>query len=168
MEINVRAMPTTSLPGLSYERLWQRERPIMPSVSSLLVYFGFFSRGEFLTAPPSGLPIRRSTSIKQSLFYHAIVTCLVLILIVGAVGLSVSSRPHVSKSSTITSTPTVSATPPVSSDSPSSRTLPVNLLFLSLYRRCPDYSYSLAHQEVDPQQQGQSCNPACKALQTEG
>src|SRR5438874_642295 len=138
MEINIRALPTTSLLGFPYERLRQRKRSIMPSMSSLLVYFGLFSRGEPRTRTPL-LPIRRSTYIKQSLFYHAIVACLALILIVGVVELSVSPRQTASEFSATISTPTTFAAIPPLDNSLSSKIRHINSLLLSLYRRCPDY-----------------------------
>src|SRR5438874_1799739 len=57
MEIHIHELPTTSLPSFPYEKLRQRERS---SMSSLLMYFGLFSRGESRTRV-SLLPIGRST-----------------------------------------------------------------------------------------------------------
>src|SRR5437764_1043 len=108
MEINVRALPATSLPGLPHERLRQREKSVMPSMSSLLAYFGLFSRGESRTTALL-LPVRRPTYIKQSLFYLAIVACLSLIFIVGVLELSVSPRQMTSHSSPNISAPTTFA-----------------------------------------------------------
>src|SRR5690348_6091857 len=70
MEINVRALPATSLSGLPYDRLRRQEKFIIPSLSSLLAYFGLFSGGVSRTAAWL-LSLRRPTSIKQSLFYQA-------------------------------------------------------------------------------------------------
>lgn len=167
MEINVRALPTTSLPGLPHESLRQRERLVMPSMSSLLAYFGLFSHGESRTTALL-LPVRRPTYIKQSLFYYAIVACVALILMVGVVELSVSPRQMASQfSATISAPSTFAATTPLTT-SLSARIWHINSLFLSLYRRCPDY-FSLPGPAVDlTRQQNQGDNPACRALQDEG
>lgn len=166
MEINVRALPTASLPGLPYDRL-RRERSIMPPMSSLLAYFGLLSPEESRTTP-SWLPMRRMTYIKQSIFYHAIIACLTLILIMGAVELSVSPQQMVSQFSAAISTPSALAATPSLNTSLSAKIRHINLLFLSLYRRCPDY-FSLPAPAVDlTQQQSQRDNPACRILQDEG
>ncbi len=167
MEINVRALPTTSLPDFPYERLRQRERSIMPSPSSLRMYFGFFLRGKPRTTALLP-PIRRSTYIKQSLFYHASVALLALILIVGVVEWSVSPQQITSEFSAASSTPTVFAATAHLDKALSSRIRHINSLFLSLYRRCPDYFFPPAPKTGLTQQQGQGNNPACTALQTIG
>jgi hypothetical protein len=165
MEINVRALPTTSLPGLPYDRLRRQEKFIIPSLSSLLAYFGLLSRGVSRTGAWL-LSLRRSTSIKQSFFYHASIACLTLILIVGVVELSVSPRQMASQLSTAISTPSpLVATPPLDKSLPA-KFRHINSLFLSLYRRCPNY-FSLPAPDVDLTQQSHSDNPACRALQDE-
>ncbi len=165
MEINVRALPTTSLSGLPYDRLRQQERSIIPSLSSLLAYFGILSRGVSRTTAWL-LPIRRPTSIKQILFYHASIACLTLILIVGVVELSVSPRHLASQLSAATSTPSALAATPPLDNSLSTKIRHINSLFLSLYRLCPNY-FSLPAPDVDLTQQSHSDNPACRALQDE-
>jgi hypothetical protein len=168
MEINVGALPTTSLPGLSYDRL-RRDRSIMPPLFSLLVYFGLFSRGESQTATTRVHPTRRLTYIKLGLFYHASIACLVLILLAGVVGLSISARTMAPKFSAVISSPTAFAAPSALSNAPSSRIRPINLLFLNLHRLCPDYFSPSSPQKVDStQQQRQSGNLACRVLQTGG
>jgi hypothetical protein len=162
MEINIRALPTTSLPGLPYERLRQRERSFIPSLSSLLVYFGLFSRNESPTTPLLR-PVQKPTSIKQHLFYQAIVACLALTFIVGVIGLSVSPR---QMTSAAISTPTAFAAAAPLDNSLSAKIRHINSLLLSLYRHCPDY-LSLPDPKVRlTQQQKQRDNPACRVLQS--
>jgi predicted anti-sigma-YlaC factor YlaD len=163
MEINVRALPTTSLPGLPYDRLRRQEKFIMPSLSSLLAYFGLLSPGVSRTTAWL-LPIRRPTSIKQSLFSHAIIAWLALILIVGVVELSVPPQHLASQFSAATSTPSAHAATPPLDNALSANFRHINSLFLSLYRRCPDY-FSLPAPDVDLTQQSDSGNLACRALQ---
>jgi hypothetical protein len=165
LEINVRALPTTSLPSFPYDRLRQQERSIIPSLSSHLAYFGLLSRAVSRTMAWL-LPIRRPTSIKQILFYHASIACLTLILLVGVVELSVSPRHLASQLSAATSTPSALAATPPTDNSFSEKIRHINSLFLSLYRRCPDY-FSLPAPDVDLTQQSHSDNPACRALQDE-
>jgi hypothetical protein len=165
MEINVRGLPTTSLPSLPYDRL-RRQGSIIPSLSSRLAYFGILSRGVSRTLTLL-LSIRRLTSIKQSLFAHAIIAWLALILIVGVVELGVSPRHLASQFSAAIRTPTaIAATPPMD-NSLSESFRHINSLFLSLHRRCPDY-FPLPPPAVDlTQQQSQRDNPACRDLQDE-
>ena len=162
MEINVRALPTTSLPGLPYDRLRQN-RSIMPPLFSLLEYFGLFSRGESQTATTRVHRTRRLTYIKPGLFYHASIACLVLILLAGVVGLSVSARTMAPKFSAVISSPTAFAAPSALSNAPSSRIRPINLLFMNLRRLCPGYFSLRVPQGGEPAQpQSPSDNPASR------
>lgn len=163
MEINVRALPTTSLPGLPYDRLRRQEKFIMPSLSSLLAYFGLLSRGLSRTTAWL-LPIRRPTSIKQSLFSHAIIAWLALILIMGVVELGAFPRHLAPQFSAAIRTPSALATTPSLDNSLPTKFRRINSLFLSLYRGCPNY-FSLPAPDVDLTQQSHSDNPACRALQ---
>lgn len=165
MEINICGLPTTSLPGLPYERLRRKDRSIMPSLFSFQAQFDLIAQSKPQTVPVF-VPPARSTSIKQYLFYHAIVAFLALIVIVGVMGLSISPQSIASKFSATTSAPSALAGVSSSVNSTLPGTRHINSLILTLYRLCPGSLYSPAPQKVDPDRQKmRRKNPACRALQ---